>query len=64
MLYALEYLGYTLQPQADAGWIGEAGPGPSYGDPREDSSRIGLDNDFTQRNTTLRTWNRCIWHGF
>ena len=33
ILYALQHLGYTIPPQADAGWIGEAGPGPSYLDP-------------------------------
>jgi len=32
VLYALQHLGYTIPPQADAGWIGEAGPGPSYAD--------------------------------
>ena len=55
--YALSHLGYTIPPQADAGWIGEAGPGPSYGDETEDGGRIGFDNDFTQRNTTIMTWN-------
>jgi len=53
LLYALQHLGYTIPPQADAGWIGEAGPGPSYGD--ENSG--GPQNDFTQRNTTFMTWN-------
>jgi multimeric flavodoxin WrbA len=58
ILYALQHLGYTIPPQADAGWIGEAGPGPSYGDEREDgASRVGYDNEFTQRNTTFMTWN-------
>jgi multimeric flavodoxin WrbA len=57
ILYALQHLGYTIPPQADAGWIGEAGPGPSYGDEREDGRRVGYDNDFTQRNTTFMTWN-------
>lgn len=57
ILYSLQHLGYTVPPQADAGWIGEAGPGPSYGDKREDGSREGLDNDFTNRNTTFMTWN-------
>jgi len=57
ILYALQHLGYTIPPQADAGWIGEAGPGPSYGDELEDGTRAGLDNDFTQRNTTFMTWN-------
>ncbi len=32
ILYALQHLGFTIPPRADAGWIGEAGPGPSYGD--------------------------------
>jgi multimeric flavodoxin WrbA len=53
VLYALQHLGYTIPPQADAGWIGEAGPGPSYAD--EDSG--GPENDFTQRNTTFMAWN-------
>lgn len=57
ILYALQHLGYTIPPQADAGWIGEAGPGPSYGDERDDGSRVGVDNEFTQRNTTFITWN-------
>lgn len=35
MLYALQHIGYAVPPQADASWIGEAGPGPSYLD--EDS---------------------------
>lgn len=52
VLYALQHLGYTIPPQADAGWIGEAGPGPSYGD-----DGIGYDNAFTQRNTTFMAWN-------
>ena len=57
VLYSLGHLGYTIPPQADAGWIGEAGPGPSYGDTLEDGSRAGIDNDFTNRNTTFMTWN-------
>jgi multimeric flavodoxin WrbA len=57
VLYSLQHLGYTIPPQADAGWIGEAGPGPSYGDVAEDGSRVGFDNDFTKRNTTFMTWN-------
>ncbi len=57
VLYSLQHLGYSIPPQADAGWIGEAGPGLSYGDKREDGSREGVDNDFTNRNTTFMTWN-------
>lgn len=57
LLYSLQHIGFTIPPQADAGWIGEAGPGPSYGDALEDGSRAGFDNDFTRRNTTFATWN-------
>ncbi|WP_433593156.1 flavodoxin family protein [Nocardia sp. CA-145437] len=53
VLYSLQHLGYTIPPQADAGWIGEAGPGPSYLDPGSG----GPGNDFTNRNTTFMTWN-------
>ena len=52
VLYSLQHVGYTIPPQADAGWIGEAGPGPSYGD-----DGIGLDNEFTNTNTAFMTWN-------
>ena len=55
--FAMSHLGYTIPPQADCGWIGEAGPGPSYGDALDDGSRAGIGNDFTQRNTTIMTWN-------
>ncbi|MGR3761316.1 flavodoxin family protein [Roseobacteraceae bacterium NS-SX3] len=54
--YALNHLGFTLPPQSDCGWIGEAGPGPSYGD-EVDGKPVGFDNDFTKRNTTIMTWN-------
>jgi multimeric flavodoxin WrbA len=53
VLYSLQHLGYTIPPNADAGWIGEAGPGPSYLDPGSG----GPQNAFTQRNTTFMTWN-------
>lgn len=58
VLYGLQHLGYTIPPQADAGWIGEAGPGPSYGD-EVDGHEVpaGFDNDFTNRNTAFMTWN-------
>jgi multimeric flavodoxin WrbA len=53
VLYSLQHLGYTIPPQADAGWIGEVGPGPSY----LDEGSGGPANDFTNRNTTFMTWN-------
>ncbi|MAT90152.1 MAG: flavodoxin [Flavobacteriaceae bacterium] len=52
-LYALQHIGYSIPPQADCGWIGEAGPGPSYNDPESNAK----DNDFTNRNTTFMTYN-------
>jgi multimeric flavodoxin WrbA len=57
VLYSLQHLGCVIPPQADAGWIGEAGPGPSYGDDNGKGGKVGLDNDFTNRNTTFMTWN-------
>jgi multimeric flavodoxin WrbA len=52
-LYSLQHIGYTIPPAADAGWIGEVGPGPSY----LDENSGGPENDFTNRNTTFMTWN-------
>jgi multimeric flavodoxin WrbA len=57
ILYSLQHLGYTIPPQADSAWLGEAGPGPSYLDPGSG----GPDNDFTNRNTAFLTWN--LLHG-
>ncbi len=53
ILYALQHIGYSIAPQADSGWIGEVGPGPSYLD--KESNAAG--NDFTNRNTTFMTYN-------
>ncbi|MCO6357969.1 flavodoxin family protein [Roseivirga pacifica] len=53
ILYALQHIGYSIPPQADAGWIGEVGPGPSYLD-KESGAQ---ENDFTNRNTTFMTYN-------
>lgn len=53
LLYALQHVGYTIPPQADAAWVGEAGPGPSYAD---DGSG-GPENPFTKRTTAFMSWN-------
>jgi multimeric flavodoxin WrbA len=53
ILYSLQHLGYVIPPQADAGWIGAVGPGPSY----LDEGSGGPQTDFTNRNTTFMTWN-------
>jgi multimeric flavodoxin WrbA len=53
ILYSLQHIGYLIPPQADAAWVGEAGPGPSYLDPGSG----GPQNDYTNRSTTFMTWN-------
>jgi multimeric flavodoxin WrbA len=53
ILYSLQHLGFVIPPQADAAWVGEAGPGPSY----RDEGSGGPENDFTNRNTSFMTWN-------
>ncbi len=53
ILYSLQHLGFVIPPQADASWLGEVGPGPSY----KDENSGGPENDFTNRNTTFMTWN-------
>ena len=53
ILYALQHIGYSIPPQADCGWLGEIGPGPSYLDEESNAS----ENSFTNRNTTFMTYN-------
>ena len=58
ILYAMQHIGYVIPPAADCGWLGEIGPGPSYGDPIEGSdSFVGYDSKFTNKNTTIMAWN-------
>lgn len=61
ILYSLQHVGYSIPPQADCGWIGSVGPGPSYGDTEWKGENletpIGFDSDFTNRNTTFMTYN-------
>jgi multimeric flavodoxin WrbA len=61
LLYAMQHMGYTIPPQADCGWLGEAGPGPSYGDTEWNDEKLaspaGYGNEFTNRNTTFMAWN-------
>ena len=53
ILWSLQHLGFTIPPQADAAWLGEVGPGPSY----LDEGSGGPENDFTNKNTTMMSWN-------
>lgn len=61
ILYSLQHVGYSIPPQADCGWIGEVGPGPSYGDTEWKGEKldkpVGFDSGFTNRNTTFMTYN-------
>ncbi|MEO9532688.1 MAG: NAD(P)H-dependent oxidoreductase [Crocinitomicaceae bacterium] len=61
ILYSLQHVGYSIPPQADCGWIGKVGPGPSYGDKEWQGEKldqpVGFDSDFTNRNTTFMTYN-------
>lgn len=68
ILYAMQYIGYMIPPQADSGWAGEAGPSPSpspsYGDTEwagkpigNGETPMGFANDFTNRNAAFMSWN-------
>jgi multimeric flavodoxin WrbA len=58
ILFALQHIGYSIPPQADCGWIGEVGPGPSYGDKVKGSDMpMGFANEFTNRNASFMAWN-------
>lgn len=64
ILYALQHIGFCVPPQADCGWLGEIGPGPSYGDTHYNGNQVnsdgtpaGYDSEFTNKNTTIMTWN-------
>jgi len=53
VLYSLQHIGFTVPPQAEAGWIGEIGPGPSYLDEQSGAT----EHDFTNRSAAFMTWN-------
>lgn len=53
ILYSLTHMGYSIPPQADTGWIGEIGPGPSY----LDKEAGAKNHEFTNKNTTFMTYN-------
>ncbi len=53
LLFSLQHMGFAIPPQADAGWIGPVGPGPSY----LDEGSGGPQTEFTNRMITFMTWN-------
>ncbi len=61
ILYSLQHVGFSIPTQADSGWLGEIGPGPSYGDTEWEEEKIdtpmGFDSDFTNRKVNFMTYN-------
>ncbi|GAB3063746.1 flavodoxin family protein [Salinicoccus sesuvii] len=50
ILYGLSHIGFTIPPNVDTYWVGEAGPGPSYMD-------TDRDNDFTKSHVKMLAYN-------
>lgn len=50
ILYGLSHIGFTVPPNVDTYWVGEAGPGDSYID-------AGRDNAFTRKNGRVMAYN-------
>ena len=50
VLYGLSHIGFTIPPNVDAYWVGEAGPGPSYLD-------TDRDNEFTKTHVKMLAYN-------
>lgn len=53
VLYDLSHIGFTIPPESDTYWTGEAGPGPSY----LDAVGGGEHNAWATRNTVFMAWN-------
>ncbi|WP_421379781.1 flavodoxin family protein [Bacillus salacetis] len=51
VLYGLAHIGFTIPPNVDTYWVGEAGPGPSY------IEANGEENDFTSQNAKIMAYN-------
>lgn len=51
VLYGLSHIGFTVPPNVDAYWVGEAGPGPSY------IEAEGYKSEFTQSHIQMLAYN-------
>jgi multimeric flavodoxin WrbA len=51
ILYGLSHIGFTIPPNVDTYWVGEAGPGPSYMDAE------GNKNEFTKQHAQIMAYN-------
>ncbi|WP_276540978.1 flavodoxin family protein [Salipaludibacillus agaradhaerens] len=50
IIFVLQHLGFTIPPNGEAYWVGEAGPGPSY-------LEAGQESDFTKENVSVMSHN-------
>lgn len=51
IIYGLSHIGFTIPPNVDTYWVGEAGPGPSY------IKAEGNKNEFTQQHARIMAYN-------
>ena len=51
ILYGLSHIGFTIPPNVDTYWVGEAGPGPSF------IEANGKNNAFTQGHAKVMAYN-------
>ncbi|HEY4554472.1 MAG TPA: flavodoxin family protein [Bacillaceae bacterium] len=51
LIYSLSHMGFTIPPNVDTYWVGEAGPGPSF------IEAEGYKNEFTQQHAKIMAYN-------
>jgi multimeric flavodoxin WrbA len=51
ILYGLSHIGFTIPPNVDSYWVGEAGPGPSFIEAK------GTKNEFTMQHIKIMSYN-------
>jgi multimeric flavodoxin WrbA len=51
ILYGLSHIGFTIPPNSDTYWVGEAGPGASYIEAK------GKENEFTRQHARIMAYN-------
>ncbi|RDU38190.1 flavodoxin family protein [Neobacillus piezotolerans] len=51
LIYALSHIGFTIPPNVDTYWVGEAGPGPSFIEAK------GNQNEFTVQHAKIAAYN-------
>ncbi|MEL3971920.1 flavodoxin family protein [Rossellomorea oryzaecorticis] len=51
ILYGLSHIGFTIPPNVETYWVGEAGPGASY------IEANGKENEFTQQHARIMAYN-------